>query len=63
MFIAHGTRDQVISHDKAENSVKYLADELGVKEHVEWRSYRGLEHSLGREEMSDFVEWLEKTLQ
>jgi len=29
LFIAHGTRDPVISHDKAENSVKYLADELG----------------------------------
>ncbi|GAA5826834.1 hypothetical protein JCM5353_005412 [Sporobolomyces roseus] len=63
LFIAHGTRDPVISHDKAERSVKYLGDALGVKDNVEWHSYRGLEHSLGREEMSDFVEWLEKTLQ
>lgn len=62
MFIAHGTEDPVISHDKAERSVEYLAKELGMKSNIEWKSYEGLEHNLGREEMRDFVEWLKKTL-
>ncbi|GAA5964686.1 hypothetical protein JCM3765_004353 [Sporobolomyces pararoseus] len=59
-FMAHGTLDPVISHDKAEKSVKYLTEELGMKHNLEWKSYDGLEHNLGREEMRDFVEWLQK---
>ena len=62
MFVAHGTDDAVISHDKAEKSIKYLAEELGVREKLEWRSYDGLEHNLGRQEMRDFVEWLQTVL-
>ncbi|GAA5944976.1 uncharacterized protein JCM15063_000591 [Sporobolomyces koalae] len=61
-FIAHGTHDPVISHDKAEKSVKYLEKELGIED-LEWKSYRGLAHSLGREETEDFVRWLQKIVQ
>lgn len=61
--MAHGTDDSVIDHSKAQKSVKYLSEELGLKENVEWKSYRGLEHSLGRDEMRDFVDWLKKVLQ
>ncbi|GAA6021233.1 hypothetical protein JCM11491_001517 [Sporobolomyces phaffii] len=63
MFVAHGTHDPVIAHDKAERSIKYLSDELGLKTNVEWKSYPGLEHNLDREEMRDFVAWLEKVVQ
>jgi predicted esterase len=60
--MAHGTHDPVIAIDKAERSVKYLSDELNLKENIEWKTYRGLEHNLGRAEMKDFVEWLKKVL-
>ncbi|GAA6043931.1 hypothetical protein JCM8097_000906 [Rhodosporidiobolus ruineniae] len=64
---AHGTSDPMIRFSRALAGRSYLTDKLERKEGeaggFEFKAYEGLEHSLGREEFGDVVEWLERVLE
>ncbi|GAA6009623.1 hypothetical protein JCM10207_004129 [Rhodosporidiobolus poonsookiae] len=64
IFWGHGTSDPIIRLERAERGRSYLRDELGRQEGEDkdflFRTYEGLEHSLGREEMKDVERWLKE---
>jgi len=58
IFLGHGTRDAVVPHARGTGSRDALAA-LGYR--PEWHDY-AMEHSVSREELADFENWLLRVL-
>lgn len=60
IFHGHGTNDPVVAHKKAEEALNFFSKEHAFTNY-KLHSYRGLEHSMGPEELSDLHKFIKDT--
>ena len=69
LFWGHGKDDPLVKYILAEQSIKFLKEEVGIKEAsggsvcgLEFHGYPGLVHSAHDKEIADLQVWLQKVL-